>query len=228
MNAQIVLGQCINRRRDGLTGFDAFAAHRERGLFALCDGANSCPNSGLAAQWLSQALIDDALCIDNAITLDAKVRKLHFEMHQRFPETASTALWVQIETQGMSLGSVGDSCLHVYRRSWAGWGPWRQICTMPRDLDEQGHPRQLIGSEVLDTVHHRTLMPQGPMLALMMSDGPANTLPEGTLQNVLHTLKRQQPSPHDLDYLCQQLVDSTLDLGCQDDASVAMVWAQWP
>lgn len=228
MNPQTVLGQCINQRRDGVLGFDAFAANPAQGLFALCDGANSCPGSGQAALWLSEQLVDAQRCGSAWAEFESHVFQLHRDMLERFVETASTALWCRVTAQGLRLASVGDSSLRVYRRAWAGWGSWQAICTMPRDLDAQGNPRQLIGSEVLDTVHQQDLPARGPLLTLMMSDGPANSLSEGAVQGVLHSLKKQAPSAHDLDYLCRQLVDEALNLGCQDDASVAMVWTQWP
>jgi serine/threonine protein phosphatase PrpC len=224
---QIVLGQCINQRRDGLTGFDAFAANAEQGMFALCDGANSCPDSGKAAQWLCQQLVEQGPCATGAVEFETCVYQLHHEILHRFPDTASTALSVQVGVTGMTLHSVGDSSLRVYKRSWAGWGRWQEISAMPRDIDERGHPRQLIGSEVLDTVHHRLLRAQGPLLALMMSDGPADTLTDRMIKDVLQSIQRQSPSSHDLDYLCQELVHDALNMGCPDDASVAMVWAHW-
>jgi serine/threonine protein phosphatase PrpC len=225
---QTVLGQCINQRRDGVLGFDAFAANQAQGLFALCDGANSCPDSGQAAQWLSQQLVDTERCGSARAKFESHVFQLHRDMLERFPETASTAVWSRVTPQGLTLSSVGDSSLRVYRRSWAGWGKWQVICAMPRDLDNLGNPRQLIGSEVLDTVHHLALPARGTLLTLMMSDGPANILSDGMVQEVLRSLKRQAPSAHDLDYLCRQLVEEALNLGCQDDASAAMVWTQWP
>lgn len=227
MNPRIVLGQCINQRRDGVSGFDAFAANPDEGLFALCDGANSCPDSGKAAQWLSRRLTDAAQCGVGAIELETYIYKLHREMHQDFPETASTALWVKVSASGLAMGSVGDSSLRTFKRAWAGWGPWHEVWAMPRDVNEQGHPRQLIGSEVLDTVHHCQLAARGPLLTLMMSDGPANTLQDSAIKDVLRAIQRQSPSTHDLDYLCQKLVNDALNLGCQDDASVAILWTHW-
>jgi serine/threonine protein phosphatase PrpC len=225
---QIVLGTCINQRRDENAGFDAFAARLDHGLFALCDGANSCPDSGKAAKWLSQQLVDESQSVTSQADFQAHIYKLHHEMLERFPKTASTAVCVKAGVSGIALSTVGDSSLRVYKQSWAGWGPWQEACAMPRDLDEQGRPKQLIGSEVLDMVHQHVLAAQGPLLALMMSDGPANILPDGLIKDVLRTIKRQAPSTHDLDYLCQQLVSEAHQLGCQDDASVAMVWTRWP
>jgi serine/threonine protein phosphatase PrpC len=228
VTAHTVLGQCINQRRDGVAGFDAFAANPAQGLFALCDGANSCPDSGQAALWLSQQLVYGTPCGEAWAEFESHIFQLHREMLERFPETASTAVWARVSPHGLALSSVGDSSLRVYRRSWAGWGPWQAICAMPRDIDAQGNPRQLIGSEVLDTVHHQTLPARDTLLTLMMSDGPANILSDDMVEGVLRTLKRQAPSAHDLDYLCRKLVEEALNLGCQDDASAAMVWAQWP
>lgn len=224
MNPRLVLGKSINQRLDDIVGFDAFAAFSEEGVFTLCDGANSCPNSGLAAQWLCQKLASQSINVKGRTNLSALVHRLHLEMQQCYPETAATALWVKAGLEGLELSSVGDSSLRVYQRKWAGWGPWFEICSMPRDIDAHGHPSQLIGSEVLNTVHHQFLSARVPLIVLMMSDGPANVLSESRLLGVLRNLGRQSPSSYDLDYLCTNLVNQAFDLGCRDDASVAMIW----
>lgn len=226
MTAHVIHGQCINQRRDSAIGFDAFAAAAGASCFALCDGANSCPDSGRAAEWLSQQLV--AMPVTQTERSFATLaHDLHEEMQTRFPETASTAVWLHAHAHGVQLGSVGDSSLKIYSRAWLGWGPWREVDAMPRDIDENGHPSQLLGSEVLYKAHCRRLPARGALVALMMSDGPANVLLDESVLLVLNTLGRHKPSCQDLDYLCRSLVNQALDLGCQDDASVAMIWLDW-
>ena len=224
MTPMCILGTAINfGPSDGL-GFDAFSACPEQGLYALCDGANSCPDSGQAALWLSKQITQAQVHGDQPLNFEPLVFDLHQDMLQSFPNTAATLVGLHVAPRMIRLVSVGDSELTLYQRSWWGWGPWQKRCTMPKDLDATGNPRQLIASEVLDAVHQHDLPAQGAWLALLMSDGPARVLPISSLNKTLHKVSKQIPSPEDLSYLCQTLAQEALSSGCQDDISVAMVW----
>lgn len=223
---RLVAGCCINHGRPDRLGFDAYAGHPEAGVFVLCDGANSCPDSGKAALWLSQALASDPTLQDEQQGFEASLRRLHEDMISLFPVTAATVLALRAKAQGLTLASVGDSCLVVLQRAWAGWGAWRIVHEMPRDINAQGHPSQLLGSEVLDEIHQTRLAGQGRSLAVLMTDGVANTVTRDELVQAVAALGRwQTPSSHDLDYLCQTLADLALERGCQDDLSAAMIYA---
>jgi serine/threonine protein phosphatase PrpC len=224
----LILGCSINQRRDGVVGFDAFGSCLDQGLFALCDGANSCPGSGMAAQWLCQKLVTEAVSVQDQAAMTTLFYRLHSEMHQTHPETAATALLLRAKSDGLGLSSLGDSSMRAYRRSLAGWGGWTEECEMPRDIDAQGHPTQLMGSEVLNVIHHEHLPARGPLLVLMMSDGPANVLSKTDLYRTMKHLGRRRPSSADLDYLSAELTARALDLGCRDDVSVALIWVEWP
>lgn len=220
-------GACINRHGPGGLGFDAFAAHRPEGLFTLSDGANSCPLGGQAARWLVGQMSQPGLPRQTQ-ALAQRVEQLHQQMVLRFPESAATLLHVQADAQGLRLLSVGDSFLTVFERLWPGWRGWRVALSMPRDLDAQGHPSQLMGSEVMHQVHQLALAPRGPLVIAMMSDGPAHALGMQATGEVLSRLGRRQPSAEDLDYLSEDLVARALAQGCTDDASVALIWVDWP
>lgn len=225
MSPRVALGQCINQGPPGHQGFDAFAAHPPQGLFSLADGANSCLLSGEAARWLVEQMSLPGVPRE-ASSLARHVEALHQQMLARFAESATTLLHVQLSPNGARLASVGDSMLHVLERRW--WGAWRLAWSMPRDVDAQGHPSQLLGSEVLKEVHLRELGARGPLLLVMMSDGPGHVLGPAQLASSLSCLGRQMPSNADLDYLCQTLVSQALAQGCTDDASVALIWVDWP
>jgi len=224
----LVAGSCINVGGAGHLGFDAFSANPEAGLFVLCDGANSCPGSGKAAAWLSDSLAHDPDARHGPKGFEASLRRLHLDMLVGFPETAATVVAVSANSLGLMLASVGDSYLSLLKPSLAGWGAWQWVHTMPRDIDPQGHPSQLVGSEVFVRVHSLMEPPQGRFLALLMSDGPANILSEAELLQSVRTLGRRVPSSHDLDYLCKTLAVLALQRGCQDDVSVAMVYIAYP
>lgn len=223
---RLVVGHCVNHGRSDRLGFDAYAGDTEAGIFVLCDGANSCPDSGQAARWLSQALASDPCLQDEQHDFEAVLRRLHHEMTGRFPITASTVLALRAKARGLTLASVGDSHLVVLQRAWAGWGAWGVVREMPRDIDAQGHPSQLMGSEVLEHIHQTRMAGKGRFLVVLMTDGVANTV---TRAQLLHTVmalgRRHTPSTHDLDYLCQTLANLALSQGCWDDLSVAMVYA---
>ena len=225
MTPRIVLGQCINQGPPGQPGFDAFAAHAPQGLFSLSDGANSCLLSGEAARWLVEQMSLPGVPRQGP-ALAGHVEGLHHQMLARFPDSAATLLHVQLDAHGTRIASVGDSMLHVFERRW--WGPWRLALSMPRDVDEQGHPSQLLGSEVLRKVHLRELSTRGPRLLVMMSDGPGHALDPELVARTLGCLGRRMPSGADLDYLCRTLVEQAQQRGCTDDASVALIWADWP
>lgn len=227
MTPTCILGKAINHGPDNGLGFDAFSACPEEGLYALCDGANSCPDSGQAALWLCQQITDAQVPKDQHLNFEPLVRDLHEHMLVSFPNTAATLVGLHVAPWGLRLVSVGDSELTVYKRGWWGRGPWQKNRTMPKDLDTDGHPRQLIASDVLDTVHQLDLPAQGTWLALMMSDGPARVLTASVLQKTLQKISQRTPSSEDLDYLCQTLANEALSSGCQDDVSVAMLWIQY-
>ncbi len=223
---RLVAGHCINHGRPDRLGFDAYTGHADTGIFVLCDGANSCPDSGKAALWLSQSLASDLIIQDESEDFEASLRRLHVDMLELFPITAATVLALRAKPGGLTLASVGDSSLVVLQRAWAGWGNWRVLHKMPRDINAQGHPSQLLGSEVLDEIHQTRLIGKGRFLTVLMTDGVANTVSEEELVQTVSAVGRwQTPSSDDLDYLCQTLADLALHRGCQDDLSAAIIHA---
>ena len=222
MTLRMVHGLALNVHAHPSKGFDAFAYNTQTNTYVLCDGANSCPNSGHAARWLSNAT---ARC--EVQNLEQHLFATHQDMLQGFPDTASTLLHVCADMKGLHLASLGDSFLSVFQRTWYGLGSWKCIHTMPRDLDAHGHPSQLVGSEVCHTLHRYTLPAQGTYCVAMLSDGPGLLMPPEWLAERLTTLGRKRPSKYDLDYLCDSMAQYALGLGCLDDTSVALIWLQY-
>jgi serine/threonine protein phosphatase PrpC len=223
----IVAGSCINQGQPGSLGFDAFAGDSRRGVFVMCDGANSCPDSGQAAQWLAEALAFDARVSESGLGFEPGIRALHLEMLDRFPQTAATVLAMRVDHEGLTLASVGDSRMTLLKPSWWGWGPWRLAWHMPQDINAQGHPSQLVGSEVLDQVHLRHVTAKGRCLVALMTDGAAHVIDEHELCNLLQPLGRQMPSADDLNYWCETMAHQALAQGCLDDISVALVMVRF-
>jgi hypothetical protein len=222
MSLRIVHACALNVNSSDKSGFDAFSANENLNIFALCDGANSCSGSGLAADWLSQVMTTD-----EPRHLSEQLMARHFEMCQKFPETGSTLLRVKASNQALELASIGDSFLWLFQKSWGGFAPWKCVETMPRDVDENGHPSQLVGSEVCQTIHVRNHDPKGLYCAVLMSDGPGLKTSEENLKSRLAMIGRNEPSQADLAYLCNSLAIDAQNSGCMDDTSVAMIWLKF-
>lgn len=223
-----VFGQAINHGPGGEGGFDAFQAQPSQGLYALCDGANSCLGSGRAAVWLAEQITQTAETAGHVfIDSRARVVELHEQMLTQFPVTASTLIGLHVRPLGLRLFSVGDSQLTLYQPHRWSRKSWKKIHTMPLDIDENGHPSQLIASEILHTVHQQDFPPAPTWLAVLMSDGPAKYLSDATIETALLRIGHNTPSANDLDYLCQSLADEALAAGCRDDVSLALVWIRY-
>jgi len=220
----VVVGSEVNRRTDGRVGFDAFCANLQTVSFALCDGANSCKDSGIAANWLAKEITGYPATVFDPIGYEKHVLELHSQMRKEFPNTGSTLVWVNAVGHKLALLSVGDSSVQVFRRWVFDIGPWREVLKMPRDLDLMSNPTQLVGSEVLTKVNVTELFFEGPQLILMMSDGPADSVKQEELRRILSYVRREEPSTYDLDFMCQQIVCSAFKSGCSDDASAALIW----
>ena len=209
-------------------GFDAFASSESGQLVALCDGANSCLGSGHAARWLcaSWVLEQPERALD-AQTWQARLKDRHEQMQIRHPGTGSTLAFAHLHDKGLTLGNLGDSYLKVYHHAGRFWNRWRFVQDMPRDLDENGHPSQMAGSAVCQAAHLMELPPLGSYLLVFMSDGAGNYWTAGDLLDRLQIISSQHPSAEDLGYFCNTLAQHSLDLGSDDDASVALVWCHF-
>lgn len=225
MSAEIEYGSAVNAGGPRSRGFDAFEANPSSGLFVLCDGANSCDDGGASAVWLGRQLAQDT-GPQHALGIQARVIECHEEMREVFPEGGSTFVRVSIESGEIELSAVGDSFLWLFTPPLLGFGSWRLRTTLPRHVDGQGHPTQMVGSEVCDHVHvHREALPR-TCCAVLMSDGPGAVLSMKEVAGRLGVLGRRRPSREDLDYLCRSLAQSALDAGCVDDVTVGLVWAR--
>jgi hypothetical protein len=220
MTTMLVHAAVVNFNAQPHKGFDAFGVNQDASVYALCDGANSCPDSGIAARWLCEQMVADTQDIQQ------QVFAIHHEMLEQFPDTASTLIRLQIAKQQLHMASLGDSFLKVYRKSWHGFGKWACVHEMPRDLNAYGHPSQLLGSEMCEKLHMATLPMSGIYCMAMMSDGPGLVLPTAYVAQRLSVLGKTQPSAQDLNYLCVSLAEDAQKRGCQDDTSVALIWLQ--
>jgi serine/threonine protein phosphatase PrpC len=140
------------------------------------------------------------------------------------PDTASTLLLVRKVPAGIITASVGDSILRCFVRGSWPWSGWREPSRLEVDLDESGHPWQLMGSDICDVVHVNFVAEQAANFIMMMTDGVGAYLSEDDVRRVLKTIGRSRPSSQDLHYLCRVMVNRALENGSRDDASVVMLW----
>ncbi len=220
----VVSGECVNEGVPGQLGHDAVARDDRVGIWALADGANSCPDAGNAARWLVAQAVDRLRGIDDLQGLRAAVFELHHQMRAQHPETAATLLLARRVGQSMLLASVGDSIIRCFTRGAWPWSPWREPTRLPVDTNAQGHPWQLVGSEVCEQVHCASVPIPGSVAVLLMSDGVGAHVPSSEVARLLATLGRSRPSAADLRYLCESLVQAAVAAGSQDDASAALAW----
>jgi serine/threonine protein phosphatase PrpC len=219
---QVQYGISLNLYAAEHKGYDAFGVNLNHYRFVLCDGANSTKISKQGAQWLSEFMAQQAN--DASTSVELKLRQAHEGMQIQFPESASTFIQLQVSENGLFLASVGDSFLNIYQRSYWGLGAWRCTLKMPRDCNSEGHPSQLIGSEVFEQVHFQQLPPKGVYCAVLMSDGVGLYVTDDMITERMKALGRQIPSRDDMDYLSRCLAEQALKLGSHDDVSISMVW----
>jgi len=233
VSLQCVHAIALNVKGQALKGFDAFSANLETREFALCDGANSCAGSGEAARWLCHQMVNPDNSrpngtIDTPLALQDRLFVAHQSMLSKHPETGSTLVYLSVDSNnGLTMASLGDSFLRVYRPTWGGFGKWTMVQEMTRDLDANGHPSQMVGSEVCNTLHISQLPAKGTYCVVMMSDGPGLLMNPTFVATRLSTMGSRQPSESDLQYLCVSMAEHALNRGCLDDTSVAMVWVKF-
>jgi hypothetical protein len=211
-------------------GFDHVAVDLKNNIFTLCDGANSCPNAGDAAKFFGNKMLE---CIktDDDDSFSSQFLNLFFNAHHQmqfeYLDSACTFLYFNASQSKLKLSSMGDSFLYLFQKPLMGFGNWKHLLTMPRDIDGFNHPSQLVGSEVCHDLHLESIDASGIYCAILMSDGPGNLLSIPILLSRLKMLGRKFPSSDDLLYLCQTLAREAEEMGCRDDNSIAIVWAKY-
>jgi serine/threonine protein phosphatase PrpC len=222
---QTVQAAVLNAGPYGARGFDAFSGECSPCAWALADGANSCPGAGVASAWLVHEVALALESVDTARGVEATVMALHQRMRDEHPDTASTLLLMRRLKHSVLLASVGDSRLQFFRAQ--GWPrkAWGEAIMMPVDVDAQGHPSQMVGSDVCEAVHVQEVGLRGCSLLVMASDGVSRMVDRQEVGRMVQVIGRARPSREDLQYLCEAVVRLALDRGGDDDASVAMVWS---
>ncbi len=218
-------GSSVNILGKNSSGFDSFSFKNR--TFILCDGANSCKNGGVLANKLSKSIANKWSDVHKASKQkDEFVFSLIHNEHKYYLsnnfEAASTLVGMKIMSHEFEMISVGDSYGEIfYKDQNLGW---KKIDSMPRDIDENGHPWQLIGSAVLEKVHHKQFSLNGSYCIFLMTDGAGNFLTERSFSRILNLINNEKPNPADLDYLSSDLVFEARSNGSSDDISIIILF----
>ena len=208
-----------------VVGFDFFATFDN--VFALCDGANSCHNSGILAEKLSRKIVKNwaSPSLDKKLRknyLSAQIIQIHKELLLDNLDAASTLVALGVFDDFFEMISVGDSYGEVFEK--VSKKKWEHFSSMPRDIDLNNNPFQLIGSEVLENVHYQVFPTKKTWCIFMMSDGLGNFVDSSDLLERLSLLGDELPNENDLDFIANDLAKSAFIRGSKDDISVTVIF----
>ena len=208
--------------------FDIISSDIDRGVYVLCDGANSTPWGGDAARICASSIIS-SLGTDSSIesitttkayaNADALVKK-------HFNNAACTSISVKIESTGIELASCGDSLIEVFKFiPILGWKKFHQ--TQLDLLEDQISPSQLIGSETYDKPNLYVLPPKGTFAILLMSDGLYQFTSSNVRKKNISKIGGLVPSNEDLTFLSSKLASEAIRCQSPDDISIGIIWVKF-
>ncbi len=206
------------------SGFDFF--YSLENIFALCDGANSCQNSGILARKLSKKVINNwaSPSLDKKVRkeyLKSAIKKIHEELLLDNLDAASTLMALGVFDNFFEMVSVGDSYGVVFEKINK---KWRHYFSMPRDIDSDDNPFQLIGSDVFKELHYQIFPQKNSWCIFMMSDGLGNFVDYNDLMESLSLFGDNFPNESDLEFIVNDLAKSALRRGSKDDISATIIF----
>ncbi len=220
----ITYGSLINEMNESSCGYDRFKYSQN--TFVLCDGANSCKNGGFLANSLADSLVakwpNFSDINSNRIDLIYEVILTeHREYLKKKLEAASTIVGLKTMSDGFEMISIGDSYGEIYYKGHNGWS---KIYSMPRDLNEDGNPWQLVGSEVLEKINYKMFDKTGSYCVFLLTDGAGNFLPEKSYNEITELLGENRPNSYDLNFFSTDLVLKAKKNKSCDDISVVILY----
>ena len=207
--------------------FDAFAKVAD--IFTLCDGANSCENSGKLAIDLAHSFSEDVSFLDSG-TIDREyaISRIVMDIHETYAlqkdPGASTLLSLNILQDSYEIVSIGDSYGKVF--TYKTDGGWEETASIPRDIDYKGYPWQLIGSDVFEFIHYHRFSRDHQACVFLMSDGVGNFIKDS---DITHLLNKSIPKKFDrisLQDIVYSLVKISEDRGSEDDKSICLIFIE--
>ncbi len=223
---KISVGKKLNFNSHGNSGFDAFSS--EDNIFVLCDGANSCRDSGaiakdfsifISSNWPQKFILDAS----RPKKIYSMLLKEHKKILRKTKDAATTIVGACCLENELELISVGDSYIEVFHKTKYNW---KKSFSMPRDIDEKGNPWQLIGSEVFRKINYKTLDKKGSYCLFLLTDGAGDFLNDDILSKVTRSLNNDKPSSDDLNYIAQNLAHQAKKNGSCDDISVVILFCE--
>ena len=207
--------------------FDAFAKVAD--IFTLCDGANSCENSGKLAIDLAHSFSEDVSFLDSG-TIDREyaISRIVMDIHETYAlqkdPGASTLLSLNILQDSYEIVSIGDSYGKVF--TYKTDGGWEETASIPRDIDYKGYPWQLIGSDVFEFIHYHRFSRDHLACVFLMSDGVGDFIKDS---DITHLLNKSIPKKFDrtsLQDIVYSLVKISEDRGSEDDKSICLIFIE--
>ena len=208
--------------------FDVISSDSERGIYVLCDGANSTPWGGDAARICATSIIN-TLSSENSLD-DISASKAYADadalVKKHFTNAACTSISVKIESTGIELASCGDSLIEVFK--FIPILGWKRFYQSKLDLlEDEISPSQLIGSETYDKPNLHVLSPKGTFAILLMSDGLYQFTSTKDRKRNICKIGNRVPSNEDLTFLSSGLASEALRNQSTDDISIGIIWVKF-
>ena len=227
MKATYEYAAAINWGKRKYECFDAFAKVED--IFTLCDGANSCKSSGKLATELAY-LFSEKVSSLNSATIDREyaISRIVMDIHETYTlkknPGASTLLSLNILKDAYEIVSIGDSYGKVFMHELDG--SWEETCSIPRDIDYKGHPWQLIGSDVFESVHYQKFNRDQMACVFLMSDGVGDFIKNSDIVHLLNKNNLEKFDQTDLQNVIYSLLNISEDRGSKDDKSICLVFIE--
>jgi len=208
--------------------FDAFDANIDNLSFCLSDGANSAPLSGEAATFTAKQLVSLKYSTENDV-FDS-YENIHQNLNEKFPGSACTSAHVQVGNRKLLISYCGDTLIEVFKLTpplfqLFGQFKWEALWESRPDWIENTHsPSQLLGSQAYRRANIKQIETDDVIFILLSTDGLHQFVDKNLRLQQIMQLKNNQPSEHDLDYICQTLTNQALSNGSKDDISIAAIW----
>lgn len=208
--------------------FDVISSDSERGIYVLCDGANSTPWGGDAAEICATSIIN-TLSSENSLG-DISTSKAYADadvlVKKHFTNAACTSISVKIESTGIELASCGDSLIEVFK--FIPILGWKSFYQSKLDLlEDKISPSQLIGSDTYEKPNLYSLSPKGTFAILLMSDGLYQFTSHNDRKKSICKIGNRVPSNEDLTFLSSGLASEALRNHSTDDISVGIIWVKY-
>lgn len=205
--------------------FDSINFDLDRGIFVLCDGANSTPWGGEASKLCSLAVLEGL----KESAADGKLKTMNAFDHsdllikKQYKSAACTCISAEVIPNGILLASCGDSLIELYTfRSILGWN--KAFSSKLDIIKNTQSPSQLLGSPAYSEPNLHFIKPKGAFSILLMSDGLYRFTTVADRLKIVKKIGRNTPSNEDLNYLSTEISLLAMNNQSLDDISIGIIW----